>query len=175
MTILQNFFKHHSAACLYRGYKYCNTWSWRLSVIWVFAHWYVSWKNGHNKGQKWYGPDRSLLAVLPWWLRSLGLEDPLEKEMATPSSILAWRITWTEELRGLQSMGSQRVGPEWASNMILTEAEEIKKRCQDYTEELYEKGIHGMNTRNGVITHLVPNILECWSQVGVGKNYYALN
>ena len=44
------------------------------------------------------------------WVRSLGQEDPLEKEMATHSSILAWRIPWTEELGGLQSMGSQRVG-----------------------------------------------------------------
>ena len=41
---------------------------------------------------------------------SLGGEDPLEKEMTTRSSILAWRIPWTEEPGGLQSMGSQRVG-----------------------------------------------------------------
>ena len=40
----------------------------------------------------------------------LGQEDPLEKGMATHSSILAWRILWTEEPGGLQSMGSQRVG-----------------------------------------------------------------
>ena len=40
----------------------------------------------------------------------LGWEDPLEKEMATHSSILAWKIPWTEEPGGLQSMGSQRVG-----------------------------------------------------------------
>ena len=43
-------------------------------------------------------------------VRSLGWEDPLEKEMATHSSILAWRIPWTEELGRLQSTGSQRVG-----------------------------------------------------------------
>ena len=42
--------------------------------------------------------------------RSLGGEDPLEEEMATHSSILAWRIPWTEEPGGLQSMGSLRVG-----------------------------------------------------------------
>ena len=42
-------------------------------------------------------------------VRSLGREDPLEKEMATHSSILAWEIPWTEESVGLQSMGSQRV------------------------------------------------------------------
>ena len=43
-------------------------------------------------------------------VRSLGWEDPLEKEMATHSSILAWKIPWTEEPGRLQSMGSQRVG-----------------------------------------------------------------
>ena len=46
------------------------------------------------------------------WVRSLGWEVPLEKEMATHSSILAWKIPWTEEPGGLQSTGSQRVGHE---------------------------------------------------------------
>ena len=46
-------------------------------------------------------------------LQSLGQEDPLEKEMANHSSILAWRIPWTEEPGGLQSMGSQRVRHDW--------------------------------------------------------------
>ena len=49
------------------------------------------------------------------WVRSLGQEDPLEKGMATHSSILAWRITWTEEPGGLRSMGSQRLGHDWAT------------------------------------------------------------
>ena len=44
------------------------------------------------------------------WVRSLGREDPLEKGMATHSSILAWRVTWTEEPGGLQLMRLQRVG-----------------------------------------------------------------
>ena len=44
------------------------------------------------------------------WVQSLGWEDPPEKEMVTHSSILAWRIPWAEELGGLQSMGSQRLG-----------------------------------------------------------------
>ena len=43
-------------------------------------------------------------------VRSLGWEDPLEEGMATHSSVLAWRIPWTEKLGGLQSLGSQRVG-----------------------------------------------------------------
>ena len=50
------------------------------------------------------------------WVWPLGWEDPLEKEMATHSSILAWRIPWTEEPDGLQSMGSETVGHDWAHN-----------------------------------------------------------
>ena len=53
---------------------------------------------------------KNLPAVQETQVRSLGWEDPLEKEMATHSSILAWKISWTEEPGGLQSMGSQRVG-----------------------------------------------------------------
>ena len=49
------------------------------------------------------------------WVQSLGQENPLEKEMATHSSILAWRIPQTEEPGGLQSMGSQRIGHDWAT------------------------------------------------------------
>ena len=44
------------------------------------------------------------------WVQSLGWEDPLEEEMATHSSILAWEIAWTEGPRGLQPVGSQRAG-----------------------------------------------------------------
>ena len=50
---------------------------------------------------------KNLPAVQETWVRSQGQEDPLEKEMATHSSILAWRIPQTEEPSGLQSMGSQ--------------------------------------------------------------------
>ena len=48
-------------------------------------------------------------AMQEMWVRSLGREDPLEKEMATHSSIPAWRIPWTEEPGGLQTMGSQEL------------------------------------------------------------------
>ena len=53
---------------------------------------------------------KRLPTVQETWVRSLGQEDPLEKEMATHSSTLAWKIPWTEERSRLQSMGSQRVG-----------------------------------------------------------------
>ena len=53
---------------------------------------------------------QNLPAMQEMQVRSLGGEDPLEEGMKTHSSILAWRIPWTEEPGGLQSMGSQRVG-----------------------------------------------------------------
>ena len=52
---------------------------------------------------------KSLPTMWETWVRSLGQEDPLEKEMAIHSSLLAWRVSWTEEPGGLQSMGSQGV------------------------------------------------------------------
>ena len=52
---------------------------------------------------------KRLSAMQETWVQSLGREDPLEKEMAAHSSILAWKILWTEEPGRLQSMGSQRV------------------------------------------------------------------
>ena len=63
---------------------------------------------------------KHLPAMWETWVRSLGREDPLEKEMATHSSILAWRIPWTEEPGGLQSTGSQRVRHDWATSLHFT-------------------------------------------------------
>ena len=73
---------------------------------------------GPNAGQENVISQTSLVAqmvkhlptVWETWVQSLGQEDPLEKEMATHSSTLAWKILWTEEPGRLQSMGSQRVG-----------------------------------------------------------------
>ena len=63
---------------------------------------------------KWTSLVAQMVKCLPTmqetWVQSLGQEDLLEKEMATHSSILAWKIPWMEELGRLQSMGSQRVG-----------------------------------------------------------------
>ena len=53
---------------------------------------------------------KNLPAMQETWVQSLDWEDPLEKEMATHSSILAWDIPWTEEPGGLPSLGSHRVG-----------------------------------------------------------------
>ena len=58
------------------------------------------------------------------------------------------------------------------NGMYLTEGEDIKKRWQEYTEELYKKDLHDPNNHNGVITHLEPDILECESQVSLRKHHY---
>ena len=55
-------------------------------------------------------------------------------------------------------------------SMDLTEAEDIKKRWQEYTEELYTKDLHDPDNHNGVIIHLEPDILEC--EVGLRKHHY---
>ena len=78
----------------------------------------VSYKRGFPGGSN--GKESACKArdpgLIPGWGRSPGGEDPLEKEMATHSSILAWRIPWTEEPGGLQSMELQRVGHDLATN-----------------------------------------------------------
>ena len=60
------------------------------------------------------------------WVQALGQEDPLEKEIATHSSILAWRIPLSEEPGGLQFMGSQKVGHNWVTNTFNTLSEALK-------------------------------------------------
>jgi len=65
-------------------------------------------------------------------VRSLGWEDPLDKEMATHSGILAWKITWTEEPGGLQSMGLQRVGHDRIILMGLRYRQSILEKKGDF-------------------------------------------
>ena len=62
---------------------------------------------------------KNLPAVWETWVWSLGWEDPLEKKMATHFSTVAWKISWTQELGGLQYIGSQRIGHNWATNTYL--------------------------------------------------------
>ena len=66
--------------------------------------------NGTYVYEGWLQMVKNLSAMWQTQVQSLGQENPLEKEMAMHSSILAWKIPWTEESGGLQSMGSQRVG-----------------------------------------------------------------
>ena len=89
---------------------------------------------------------RRLPPMWETWVRSLGREDPLEKEMVTHSSILAWIIPWTEEPGKLQSMGSQRVGHNWVTsltylwfvcfNLVFVHCFNIKRVC---SQDFYSK------------------------------------
>ena len=87
--------------------------------------------------ETWASPVAQTIKNLPvtWetWLLSLGWEDPLEKGMATHSSILAWRIPWTEKPGRLQSMGLQRVRHNWATFTFHGNLEDngvLRKRVQ---------------------------------------------
>jgi len=62
---------------------------------------------------------KNLPAMQETWVQCLGWEDHWEKGMTTQSSILAWRIPWTEEPSRLQSVGAQRVGDDWATNTLI--------------------------------------------------------
>ena len=67
-----------------------------------------------------------------------------------------------KKIRDTKGIFHAKMGPIKDRNgMDLTEAEGIKKRCQEYTEELYKKDLHDLDNNNGVITHLEPDILEC--------------
>ena len=85
----------------------------------------VYWK-GYSKGWASLMTQmvKNLLAMRETWLWSLGWKDPLEKRMSTLSSTLAWRIQWTEEPGGLQSMGLQRVGPDWVTFSLSKDTDE---------------------------------------------------
>ena len=93
---------------------------------------------------------KRLPAMRETWVQSLGQEDPLEKETATHSSTLAWKIPWTEEPGRLQSMGSQRVGHDWAtsrmhyglnSEKILRRPNMVPANIANGTQLLQSKGI----------------------------------
>ena len=85
-------------------------WKQQIDIFPLFSKTgYINGRNRQSKKNLNYGMQQT-------WVRSLGWEDSLEKEMSAHSSILAWRISWTEEPDRLQSMGSQRVRHNWATN-----------------------------------------------------------
>ena len=82
---------------------------------------------------------KRLPAMWETWVQSLGREDPLEKEMATHSSTLAWRIPWTEEPGELQSMGLHGVAKSWTRLSNLTFIFTLSDAV--FQHETYEKNI----------------------------------
>ena len=90
--------------CLLHGQANSIPLSHRGSLIWVYGY------NFHTHRTSLVAQTVKRLSTMrEIWVQALGWEDPLEKGMATHSSILAWEIPWTEEPGRLQSMGSQRV------------------------------------------------------------------
>ena len=99
--------------------------------------WYINLcdngiSHSHKKNKKDLVPQlvKNLSTMQKTWVGSLGWEDTLEKEMATHSSILAWKIPWPEEPVGLQSMGSWRVGHDWATSLSLFTFMHWKRKWQ---------------------------------------------
>ena len=80
---------------------------------------------------------KSLPAELETRVQSLGQEDPLEKEIATHSSIPAWKIPWVEEPGRLQSMGSQRVRHDWETSLNLYGPLLTPVRLQNIYKDIY--------------------------------------
>ena len=97
------------------------------------------------------------------WVPSPGSEDPLEEEMATHSSILAWRIPWTEEPGGLQSKGSQK-SQTWLSNWIAT----TKYDEVQYQEPSYYCFKHQPECTGN-------NLLSIWTTLSAGQVLHALS
>ena len=119
------------------------------------------WLNNILLASRWLSGNDLPVNAEDVWFWSLGWEDPLEKEMATHFSILAWRISWTEEPGGLQSVGSQRVGHDWrdlACTSIL--AWEIL-----WTEESGGATVHESQKNRTQLsdwTRKTTNIYICW-------------
>ena len=96
-------------------------WSWGHRSYWVLQPPSIHWASLVAQMVK------HLSTMWETQVRSLGGEDPLEKEMATHSSTLAWKIPWTEEPGRLQSMGSQRVGHDWVTSLLLSLGKKIQE------------------------------------------------
>ena len=95
-------------------------------------------------------------AIQKTWIPSLGWEDPLEEGMATHSSILAWRILWTEEPGGLQSMGSQRLRHDWVTNTVYR----VNLRLSSY---LSHKSIFILKNIYKCNANIIPNKINTTS------------
>ena len=79
----------------------------------------------------------------------------------------------SKKIRDTKGTFHEKMGTiKYKNGMDLTEAEEIKKRWQEYKEELYKKDLHDPDNHDGVITHLEPDILECEVKWALGKHHY---
>ena len=123
---------------------------------------------------------KNLPAMLETWVQSLGQEDPLEKKMATHSSLLAWKIPWSEEPGRLQSVGSQRIRHDWGTNFLSLHSiiifddafpsgidlhlfRQLRERSKVFTKsfglDCFQLQIIHMPKRHFVVPHLFPHIV----------------
>ena len=122
--LIQAIYQFMVPGTMYRCQKLCWSSSDYLDIDTLTKH--FSQAIYFSSGNFYWVPRASLIAQMvknmpvmqKTWVQSLGLEDPLEKGMATHSSILAWRIPCTEQTGKLQSMGLQRIRHDWATNTI---------------------------------------------------------
>ena len=107
-------------------------WEIFFSDWWLLFGCYFLWFGASQVAQQW----RIHLPVKEMWVRSLGGEEPLKKEMATHYSILAWRIPWTEEPGGLQSTGSHRVRHDWSnlSHLVHTHLQSENRKVISFQD-----------------------------------------
>ena len=113
---------------------------------------------------------KNLPATQKTRVQSLGWEDPLEKGMAIHSSILAWRIPWTEEPDGLRSMGLQRVGHDWATNtatttmnswpLLLSEPQVNKSQFLPWVSSIWNTVIKLYSSWSEYIDQLPPHLMS---------------
>ena len=98
------------ASCIAGGFF--TNWAIRKALKYILFYNKLDWASPEAQQVKNLPPMQETQEM---WIQSLGWEDPLEEGMATYSSILAWKIPWTEEPGGLWSMKSQRVGHDWSN------------------------------------------------------------
>ena len=104
----------------------------RLTVVilsWAYTYLAGGGRGGFPGGSVAKKP-RAIQELQEMWVRSPGQEDPLEEGMAIHSSILAWRIPWTVEPGGLQSMGSQSVGHDWSHLTHIIDLQGVNYGCR---------------------------------------------
>ena len=110
---------------------------------------------------------KNLPAVQEAWLWSLGREDSLKKGMATHSSILAWRIPWTEEAGRLESMGLQRIRHYWVTHIFTfsVSLKEAEIRTQIHTEASHMKTLKEdgrLQTKGALLEETSPVGILIW-------------
>ena len=136
-----------NAVVLVCGICHC----WPSALLSIFLHWVFYFPVFDGHAANWPTPVliraslvaqmvKNLPVMQETWVQSLGWEDLLKEGMATHSSVFAWRIPWTEEPGGLQSMGSQRLGHDWVtkhSTVLIKESSGVKRLEQQGCQDAY--------------------------------------